>query len=41
MSLASAGALTDDIKLVYRAGMSLGLLNAMPNDATIYRGALN
>jgi NitT/TauT family transport system substrate-binding protein len=41
MNLASAGALTNDIKLVYRAGMSLGLLNAMPNDATIYQGVLN
>lgn len=41
MNLAPAGTLTADIKLVYRAGMSLGLLNAMPNEATIYQGALN
>jgi ABC-type nitrate/sulfonate/bicarbonate transport system substrate-binding protein len=41
MNLAPAGAMTKDIQLVYRAGMSLGLLNAMPNDATIYQGALN
>jgi NitT/TauT family transport system substrate-binding protein len=32
MNLASAGALTKDVKLVYRAGMSLGPLGAMPSD---------